>query len=106
MKLALQESEWDAACLLAIHCAISSADALTVHFQGLRSKSQRHQDAAQLVKKIPKPDAGEKTRLFLFVLDRKNLVEYEETLMSENKARTIVEQAERFYQWAKAQLPT
>lgn len=104
MKGALQEGNWDTAGLLAVHCVISSADALTVHQLGLRSRSQRHQDAVTLIRQTQKAGVDEKAKLFLTVLDLKNKVEYEETLIHETKARNVVEQAERFYQWTKSQL--
>jgi len=104
MKQALTDGNWNAACLLAVHCVISSADALTVSHLGLRSKSQRHQDAVVLIRKIQKPGIDENARRFLTVLDLKNKVEYEEELVSEKTARNLTEHAERFYQWAKSHL--
>ena len=105
MKKALQEGVWNTACLLAVHCVISSADALSVHHFGRRCKSQRPQDAVQLIQQIPLPESQENGRRFLKVLDLKNKVEYQNDLVPEKQARQISEQAERFYQWVKSQMP-
>ncbi len=105
MKQALQHGAWNTACLLAVHCLISSADALTVHHLGAHSKSQRHQDAVQIIQSTGLPGIDEKCRQFLNVLELKNEVEYKHDLIPEKKAREMVEQAERFYQWVKNHLP-
>lgn len=50
------------------------------------------------------PEAQEKARQLLDVLQLKTLVEYEPEEPTENEARTMLKQAERFFQWAKNSL--
>lgn len=104
MKRAEEASEWNAACLNAIHCAISSADALAVFYLGERSASQSHEDAAEIVRRTGLPEAQEKSRQLLDILQLKTLVEYEPEEPTEKEARTMLKQSERFFQWAKNSL--
>lgn len=104
MKRAEQAEEWNAACLNAIHCAISSADALATFYLGERSASQSHDDAAEIVRRTGLAEAPEKARQLLDILQLKTLVEYEPEEPTEGEARTLLKQAERFFQWVKQSL--
>ncbi len=104
MKLAEEGEEWNAACLNAIHCTISSADAVTVFYLGLRSTGQGHEEAAKLLAKTGLESANEKIRQFSDVLRLKTMVEYETEEPTEKEARRIITQANRFHQWAKGHL--
>lgn len=105
LKEAVQASRWNAVGLNAVHCVISSSDALTVYHFQKRSTSGRHQDAAHMINKLPVSGAAEKTKQFLDVLNLKNRIEYEHCLTSEKQALQMAKQAERFYSWAKANVP-
>ncbi|MBI3588221.1 HEPN domain-containing protein [Candidatus Micrarchaeota archaeon] len=105
MEAAEAEENWNGASLAAVHCAISSCDAVTTYFLGERSAGQRHEDAASLLKKINNPEMQEKARQFLSIIDRKTLIEYEPDEPSESEARQIIKQAQRFHNWAKQILP-
>ena len=104
MKHAGSEARWNAASLNAIHCAISSADALSVAFLGLRSASQRHEDAEQLIRKTGAAGCEEKAKQFVQVTNLKALVEYSDDEPTEKDARRIVLQTERFFSWVKSKL--
>lgn len=105
MNAAEGEENWNGASLAAVHCAISSCDALTTYFLGERSIGQRHEDAASLLKKISNPEVQDKARQFLGILELKTLIEYEPDEPSENEARQIIKQTQRFHHWAKQLLP-
>lgn len=60
MKQAEEAGELNAACLNAIHCAISCADAVTTFYLGERSAGQRHEDVVVLLKRAGMPEAQEK----------------------------------------------
>ncbi|MBI5036520.1 HEPN domain-containing protein [Candidatus Micrarchaeota archaeon] len=106
LKEAVQAGRWEAAGLAAIHCVISSSDALTTYHLQQRSASERHQDAAQLLKRLPLPGGlQDKIKQFIDVLEMKNQVEYDAVPTSEKDALQMAKQAERFYSWAKANLP-
>ncbi|HLD76130.1 MAG TPA: hypothetical protein VI874_03865 [Candidatus Norongarragalinales archaeon] len=102
MKHAESEARWNAASLNGIHCVISSADALSVAFLGLRSAGQRHENAEQLIRKTGVPGCDEKAKQFLQVTNWKTLVEYSDEEPSEKDARRMVLQSERFFSWVKS----
>ncbi len=81
--------------LLSVHAAISACDALTGHFLGVRSKSQRHQDVMGLLKQLPLENKEGLSRQVRRLLDDKNVVEYEDKLLLRTEANEMVELAER-----------
>ncbi len=102
MHEALKKGDWDAVGLNAVHCALSSNDAVLVTVKGIRSSSARHADAAELLElrvKVPgvKAAASQLKRL----IAKKNLIEYEERMFRESEAREAAKNAERFLDWAE-----
>jgi len=97
---------FDSCALCAIHCCISSADALTIFFKGVRHAGERHEDAVKLLRTLELDQnlLQNKTRQFLNVLNVKNAVEYEEKLTTENGALTAIQNTERFFNWIKETL--
>ncbi len=104
MKKAEEDEEWNAVALNAIHCAISSFDALTVFYLGVRSSGQRHEDVTQVIKKTNLESVDEKIKQFTEVIRLKTMVEYDVEQPSENEARRIALQTERIHAWAKKHL--
>ncbi len=104
MKTAEEAEDWNAAALNAIHCAISSVDALNVRYQGKRSAGQRHEDAVYLLKQSGLSGVDEKVKQFQDVLRLKTLVEYEPDEPSENETKQILRQASRLYEWVRNHL--
>lgn len=97
---------FNATVLNAIHCAISSADALTVFYKGVRHAGERHEDVIKLLNELGLPDMHSKNRQLLALLDIKNSAEYEEKLMTESNASSAIKNTERFYRWVKDTLKT
>ena len=100
------KSEWDKknynSCVLcAIHCSISSADALTVFYRGVRHAGEKHQDVIKLINDLEIDDIKNKVRHLSSLLDIKNNLEYEEKLTTENGALNAVKHTERFFLWIK-----
>ncbi|MFQ5561264.1 MAG: hypothetical protein ACE5FU_11865, partial [Nitrospinota bacterium] len=52
----LQEREWNASAINAIHCCITACDAMCVYFLGKRHSGESHNDAAALFKTIKSTD--------------------------------------------------
>lgn len=102
---AIQVGDWNRVGLDAIHCVISASDALCAYHLGKRSTSERHQDAAKLIQRLPLSSISEKSKQFLEVLNLKNKFEYQHHLTREKEAMQLAKQTERFYWWAKANLP-
>lgn len=91
----LREGEPNAASLLSIHAAISACDALTAHYLGSRSSSQRHHDVLNLLRQLPLAKKETLIRQVSRLLDAKNVVEYEDKLLFREAASEMVELAER-----------
>lgn len=106
MDDAYSRENWNAAVVNAVHCAISSADALTVFFKGIRHAGEKHEDVIALLQTIGL-DQGvlkTKTRQLSRLLSIKNAAEYAERLMSRNDASSATKDAGRFLQWVKETL--
>ncbi|UCH88725.1 MAG: HEPN domain-containing protein [Thermoplasmata archaeon] len=106
MKLSYEKKLWNSVVVNAIHCAISSADALTVYYLGFRHAGERHNDVIQLLQQleIDKKELRTKTRQLSMLLSIKNQAEYEERLMVESDANSALKGSERFYSWVKEEL--
>lgn len=99
MLLAFNSENWNAAATLAVQCAISSADAVCVHYRGARSISQDHLDVCELVSLVALEGAGEKSKQLRKVIARKNMVQYESRSARRADADEMVKVTTRFYQW-------
>lgn len=98
MQQAYLSNNWNAAGLAAVHCAISANDALLAYFRGIRSTSENHLDAIELLqecKEIAK--AGEMASHLRKVIGKKNLIEYESRHFFQSEAEEIIKHTERFY---------
>ncbi|MBU4299203.1 HEPN domain-containing protein [Patescibacteria group bacterium] len=101
------KENWNAVGLNAVHSAISANDALIVYYGKVRSTSKKHSDAAELLLRIFKnsEESKQNSKHLLWLINRKNLVEYEERLFFKKEAEESLKHAERFLNWAKSKLP-
>jgi HEPN domain. len=104
---AFLKKNWNAVGLNAVHSAISANDALTVYRKNLRSASEKHSDAVNLLLEVfsNSDDSKKNSGHLLWLVNRKNLVEYESRLFYEKEAEDSMKHAERFLIWAKENLP-
>lgn len=101
----LSQGRWNAAALEAIHSAISANDAFLVQRYGLRSVSNTHEDAVDLlVARLGTSERQEPAQHLSWLLAKKNLVEYEDRLFTAREAQEAVKHAERFLEWVKIRL--
>ena len=98
---AYSRSHYTAACSCAVHCVISSIDAVCVSQLGERSKGQSHDEAIRLLSRAGPPGLPEKIRQVRDVLSLKSRVEYGSDDTSKSQAELAVKQATRVYNWAK-----
>lgn len=102
MLQALQAQRWNAAGLNAVHCAISSCDAVLVYYTEQRSASPDHEEAADLLGVLPKvPDVKQKAQTLRRIVHEKHLIEYEDRAFTAQEAADLAKLTERFYRWAK-----
>ena len=101
------KKNWNAVGLNAVHSVISANDALTVYYGKMRSSSEKHSDAAGLLLRIFKnsEEAQAYSKHLLWLINRKNLVEYEERLFFAKEAEESLKHSERFLSWARLKLP-
>lgn len=102
----LAAEKWNAAGLGAIHSGISSADALLVALHGVRSTSPKHDDILKLLSNLVKHKGLEENIGHLrHLIAMKNIVEYDQRLVTRSEAISLSRHAERFLAWVKSILP-
>jgi HEPN domain-containing protein len=103
-RRAIADGDYYAASLNAVHAAISANDAVTGYFGGTRSTSEDHRDAANLLMEFAPREAEEwkkqASRLGR-IISEKSQVAYGVEIITAKGADHLVQQAERFVDWAK-----
>lgn len=106
MRFAADQGFLSAAGLNAVHCLISTTDAVLVYRQRIRSVGEGHLETVELLRKDSElPEIGKATGHLRKGLAKKNLVAYEDRELTPAEARELVDHAERLYSWAAAILP-
>jgi hypothetical protein len=105
MERSLEAHDWDAAGSAAIHSGISAADALLAYHGGVRSAGQDHRVSVDLLQEVLGEGATSASKHLKRLLDKKNLVEYEQRRLIESEAVELAKHARRFVEWTRAQLP-
>ncbi len=100
MQHAYKNRMWTAVGLNAVHCVISSCDALLVKSQGVRSAGEDHMHALELLARAPVDGIQTQVAAVRRIIAKKNVIAYENRAFRESDASDILKQAERFYQWA------
>ena len=102
----LQEQEWNASAINAIHSCIAACDAMCVYFLGKRHSGENHNDAAGLFKAIKSTDEySTNANRIVRILRMKNMAEYEERLVYKSEAEKIFKDCERFWEFVNTNLP-
>lgn len=100
MQHAFKNRMWTAVGLNAVHCVISSCDALLVKSQGLRSSGEDHMQAVELLARVQVAGVEKQVASVRRIIAKKNAIAYDNREFRESDASDIFKQAERFYQWA------
>jgi hypothetical protein len=105
MNQALADRRPNAAALNGIHCAISAADSLCVHFHGKRSSSKDHSDVVRLLAELfADAEAQHQANRLGTILAKKNQVEYEERMFSHAEAGNLAKQVDRLFVWVASRM--
>ena len=106
MERSFEAGDWNACVVNAIHCAISSADALTVFYLGFRHAGEKHQDVLQLLQGIDSEskEIHSKNRQLSSLLLIKNRAEYEERMMRKTEAENAMKAAQRYFEWVSEKI--
>jgi hypothetical protein len=100
MLQAKKREKWNAVGLNAVHCAISSSDAMLVFYGGIRSASDDHLAVIDLLStSIKLPDVKSKCETLRKILVKKSTIEYEDRDFTQKEALEILKLTNRFYSW-------
>ncbi len=106
MQDSLIKGKWNAAGLNAIHSAISASDALLVALHGVRSRSPKHDDIIRLISSLVHHKEREQNLTHLRnLISMKNVVEYDQRLITGSEATSLSKHAQRYFNWDKSILP-
>ena len=101
MHQAYKKRMWTAVGLNAVHCAISSCDAILVYSKGLRSSGENHMQVLDLLTQTPTISGiSKQVSSVRRIIAKKNVIAYENREFRQSDATDILKQAERFYTWA------
>ena len=105
MEASLRVKEWNATGLNAVHCAISSADALLVYNAGLRSAGDSHHDISFLLEQhVKDKEIRPKAKTLAKIINYKHLAAYEDRELTEAEALELAKITRRFFEWMEALL--
>jgi hypothetical protein len=105
MLTARNTDNWTATGLNACHSAISSCDAILTFHLGIRSVSEDHLEAVELLQRLPPALENGESNTYKRIVAKKNLIAYENREFRQVEAIEISKLAERFYAWATSKLP-
>jgi uncharacterized protein (UPF0332 family) len=102
----LENQEWNACAINAIHYCIAACDAMCVYYLGKRHSGDSHNDTAVLFKTIKSNEEFDANAArILRILRMKNMAEYEDRLINKPEAEKIFKDCERFWEFVKGKLP-
>jgi len=92
--------KWNAVGLNAVHCTISSSDAILVFYAGIRSISEGHLAVIDLLSNsVSLPEVRSKCETLRKILVKKSIIEYEHRDFTQKEALEMLKLTERFYTW-------
>lgn len=106
MERAVDEQQWNAAALAAVHAAISGGDVLLAAYVGLRSAEKDHREIVALLGDRLGDLGRQAAKHIQRVVARKNMVEYEDRLMRESDALDMAEHVRRLLKLVVGKLGT
>ena len=104
MQHAYKSRMWTAVGLNAVHCVISSCDALLVKSEGLRAAGEDHMQVVELLSRAFIEGIEQQVASVRRIIAKKNVIAYEDRDFRESEASDIFKQTERFYLWAAGYL--
>ncbi|MCK4319893.1 HEPN domain-containing protein [Candidatus Micrarchaeota archaeon] len=106
-EAAQNPARYNSCITMAVHCAISWVDALTVSKLGKKSSDSHHAAASILLKDIKASDEEKKSRVrrhFYNLMEMKTPCEYEDKLPSKANAKQAVRLCEKIRDFVKKEL--
>jgi len=97
----MENERWDAAGLHAIHAGICASDAVLISTSSVRSASQDHTALVGTLEKNVTSFRGSTRTQLVGLLRMKNTVAYDQRLITQAEAHTLVKAADRYLMWAE-----
>lgn len=107
MDVAYQKDAYDACVSHAVHCAISSLDALSVKLIGKKASGQNHNEIVLLLKEEKITQELEKTRIIdamLSLIEMKRVAEYDDKAMSKADAEKAMNLCRKVFAFAEKEI--
>ncbi|MGA2091409.1 MAG: HEPN domain-containing protein [Endomicrobiales bacterium] len=105
-KASINNQEWTAATINAIHSCIAACDAMCVFYIGKRHAGEGHNDTVVLFKSIKDNEQmNANAKRLSRIVSIKNMAEYEERLVYRSEAESALKDCERFLDFVKQELP-
>jgi len=102
VQLCIDNMNWNAAGLNAVHCAISVTDSLLAKYGGIRSVDSNHNTVADLLPVyLTNADTQKQAARLRKILDKKNLIEYEGRNFYQSEAENLQRDIDSYFNWAK-----
>ncbi|MEI8011273.1 MAG: hypothetical protein WCI27_02160 [Candidatus Omnitrophota bacterium] len=99
MMLHAEKTEkWAALGRSAVHCAISTSDALLVRYLGQRSAGDDHIQIRAIFSRLPIDGVEDQAVNLKRIIAKKNAIAYENREFRQSEALDISKKTERFYQ--------
>lgn len=105
MRSNIDEARWNAAVVDAVHSVISANDTFTIQRMGVRCGSEDRSDATDLFEQaLHADDDGNPAARLGRILAIKSHVEYGPSRVSEEQARRVAKDVERFFLWVQSKV--
>ena len=100
-ELAKDYEYWNAAGVLIVHAAIAYADAVSIKFGGVKSQSENHYEAVQLLNELVADSEKKKSAINQLqrIIDHKTSVSYRGELYSRKDIELLWKHCVRFKEW-------
>ncbi len=100
-ELARDFEYWNAAGALIVHAAIAYSDALSIKFGGMKSQSENHLEAVQLLTELVADSEKKRSAIHQLqrIIDHKTSVSYSGEMYSRKDIEQLWKQLQRFKEW-------
>lgn len=105
-ELAKEYEYWNAAGVLIVHAAIAYADAVSIKFGGVKSQSENHYEAVQLLNELVADSEKKKSAINQLqrIIDHKTSVSYSGEIYDRKDIEQLWKHCIRFKEWTDSLL--
>jgi len=102
-EVAKEYEYWNASGVLIVHAAIAYADAISIKLDGVKSRGEAHQEAADLPDELAAASEEKKSALAHLrkIIEHKNIVSYSGEIYHRKDVEQLWKLLKRFQSWAE-----